>query len=158
MNTADVLNNSNVQAFLATIRHYESGGDYSILYGGGHFYDYSTHPDIKVPFHNPLRSGDGINDFSTAAGAYQINHPTWLVWSALPGTPSDFSPSSQDALAVAGLKLIGALPDVVAGNFASAIQKASGTWASMPGSTAQQNPAQYSAVLAMYQNYGGNIA
>jgi muramidase (phage lysozyme) len=161
MNTSDALANPNVAAFLATIKHYESNGDYSVLYGGSHFYDYSTHPDIKVPFHNPLRAShaDGTpNDWSTAAGAYQINYPTWKVWSVLPGTSSDFSPAAQDALAVAALRLLGALPDVVAGNFASAIDKVSSTWASMPGSKAQQNPAAFASVENTYQQFGGHVA
>lgn len=154
------LQDANVQAFLATIRHFESGGDYAILYGGGHFYDYSTHPNIHVPFYNPVRSGEqGVpNDYSTAAGAYQINHPTWLLWSAVPGAPSDFSPASQDYLAVVGLQLKGALPDIIAGNFASAVDKVSATWASMPGSTAHQNPATLAAVMNVYTSHGGVIA
>lgn len=159
--TDAALSNQNVQALASTVKHYESGNDYSILYGGGHFYDYSTHPDIKVPFHNPMRSphADGTpNDWSTAAGAYQINYPTWKVWSALPGTPGDFSPSTQDALFIAALRLLGALPDAMAGNFSAVIDKISGTWASMPGSSAGQHPAAFAAVQNTYQNYGGTVA
>ncbi len=147
--------NPNVQAFLAMIRHFESGGDYSILYGGGHFTDFSTHPDIRVPFINPA---SGKSDYSTAAGAYQINYPTWLVWSAVPGAPDDFSQASQDYLAVVGLQLDGALPDIIAGNFAAAVDLVSDTWASMPDSTAQQNPATLAAALSVYQNNGGMLA
>jgi len=158
MNPKDALKNINVLAFLSTIARYESNGDYSILYGGGHFTDFSTHPNVHVPFHNPNKSGDGINDYSTAAGRYQINHPTWLLWRALPGAPSDFSPYSQDLLAVIGLQLKGALPDIIAGNFSAAMDKVSQTWASMPGSTAQQNSKTFDAVRITYLNNGGQIA
>lgn len=148
------LANPNVQAFLAMIRHFESGGDYSILYGGGHFDSYAKHPDIRVPFFNPETQRD---DFSTAAGAYQINYPTYLTWNAI-AMCGDFSPSSQDALAITGLKLHGVLPDIMAGNFASAVAGISNVWASMPGSQAQQHPARLAMVQQIYEANGGLIA
>jgi muramidase (phage lysozyme) len=165
--TAAALQNQNVQAFLAMIRQFESGGDYNILYGPPrsdplydpnaptHFTDMSAFPDIRINFTNPAT---GNPDFSTAAGAYQINHPTYLVWSVLPGTPGDFSPATQDYLAVNGLKIIGALNDIIAGNFQTAVETASGTWASLPGSTAMQNPKSLQVAQNAYQNYGGTIA
>lgn len=155
MDTNVALQNKNVQAFLATIRHTESGGDYRILYGGSHFSDFATHPDQKIYFFNEATQKE---DFSTAAGAYQINHPTWLLWRVLPGTPQDFSPATQDYLAVNGLKLIGALPDIIAGNFAAAIDIASGTWASLPGSRAKQHPVSFALVEGVYTDHGGIIA
>lgn len=160
INPIDALNDQNVQAFLSMIGQDESHGDYYILYGGGHFTDTSTHPNVKVPFYNPNRAGpEGVpNDFSTAAGKYQINHPTWLLWSAVPGTPNDFTPESQDYLAVTGLQLIGALSDIIAGNFSAALDTASGTWASLPGSTAQQNPKTLQVATNQYLNFGGSIA
>ncbi len=152
----DAANNKNVQAFLATIRRFESGDDYYILYGGGHFSDDSSHPHVKVPFHNPLRSGEGINDFSTAAGAYQINWPTWLTIQAGAFLP-DFSPASQDEAAIWLLNYHGVLPDIIAGNFASAMSLASGTWASLPGSDARQNPQSLQTVMTVYKNNGGTV-
>lgn len=161
INPSDALQNPNVRGFLGMIRQFESHGDYSILYGGGHFTDYSTHPDVRVPFVNrnkPLHADGTPNDYSTAAGAYQITHPTWLLWSAVPGAPTDFTPASQDYLAVVGLQLIGALQDIIDGNFYTALDTASGTWASLPGSTAQQNPKSVQTVQNAYLNFGGTIA
>lgn len=155
MTTNSALSNANVQAFLAMIRHFESGGDYAILYGGGHFSDFSTHPDVKVPFYDQQL---GREDYSTAAGAYQINYPTWLIWRAVALTGNDFSPPSQDKLAIAGLKLHGVLPDIMEGNFAAAVAGISNVWASMPGSAAQQNPASLAAVRTVYTDNGGLIA
>ncbi len=148
------LQNKNVLAFLAMIRASESRGDYSVLYGGGHFSDFSKHPDVKVPFFNPETDKE---DYSTAAGAYQINYPTWLLIQAAAFLP-DFSPASQDEAAVWLLKLRGALPDVMAGNFQNAIQTASKTWASLPYSTANQNPVKYDVAMNRYINAGGVIA
>lgn len=153
MNTQDALNNKNVQAFLAMIRQFESGGDYSILYGGGHFTDYSTHPNVRVPFFNPATQR---NDYSTAAGAYQIINPTWrgLKFLGL----GDFSPRSQDVMAVQLLKACGALADIVAGDFVGAIDSASGTWASLPKSTSGQRKVSMQVALASYKSNGGITA
>lgn len=156
------LNNKNVRAFLAMIRRFESDNMYNRLFSEtkgvvSTFADYSRHPDIKVPFHDSLRPPheDGsANNFSTAAGAYQINWPTWLTIQAVAFLP-DFSPRSQDLAAIWLLKLRGVLPDVIAGNFKAAIYKAGQTWASLPGSAAGQNPKSYNVALDAYTNYGG---
>jgi len=157
MDVSTALQDKNVQAFLAMIRRFESANDYTVLYGGSHFSDDSAHPDVHIQFHNPLRSTPGNNDWSTAAGAYQINYPTWLGIQSVAYLP-DFTPSSQDAAAVWLLKLHGVLPDIVAGNFSSAVQKASATWASLPGNSAGQRPRDYQVALNAYTNFGGSIA
>lgn len=157
MNTADALQNKNVRAFLAMIRQFESNGQYNVLYGGGHFNDYSDHPHVKVPFFNPARAPhpDGTpNDFSTAAGAYQINWPTWKMVSVLIGA-SDFSPGMQDEAAVQLLKINGALTDILAGDFKAAIDSASSTWASLPSSTSGQRKVSQQVALNTYTIYGG---
>lgn len=159
VNTSDALNNANVRAFLAMVKQFESNGDYSVLYGGGHFSDFSDHPNVRVPFYNPKKPGlVGMpNDYSTAAGAYQINHPTWLlVYPLIDGT--DFSPASQDEAAVALLKDNGALSLIIAGDFQGAIDAASGTWASLPSSTSGQRKVSMQVAQSAYQNNGGTFA
>ena len=160
INSTDAASNANVKAFLAMIRQFESAGDYSVIYGGGHFSDFSDHPDIKVPFVNPARPphADGTpNDFSTAAGAYQINWPTWqMLYPLINGT--DFSPASQDEAAIQLLKINGALTDVIAGNFQDAIDSASGTWASLPASTSGQPKQSMATAQTVYTSNGGQLA
>ena len=148
------MQNANVQAFLAMIRRFESNGDYNVLYGGGHFQDMSHHPDVHVPFYNPAT---GKDDYSTAAGAYQFNYPTWLEVQTVAALP-DFSQSSQDIAAVWLLKIRGVLPDILAGNFDKALQSASRIWASLPGSTAGQNPQSYASAYNAYTGDGGTVA
>jgi muramidase (phage lysozyme) len=155
IDSVDALNHPNVKAFLAMIKKFESNGEYNILYGGGHFSKFDKHPNIRVPFFNPKT---GKNDFSTAAGAYQINHPTYLTLQALPNIPSDFSARSQDLMAVALLKMRGALGFVVAGDFGRAVLAASGTWASLPYSDSGQNKQGYNTALNTYTNNGGSLA
>src|SRR3989442_550697 len=81
----------NVQAFLALIRQAESGNDYGVIAGGAHFDDFSEHPFIVDP-NRPRPLG------TTAAGAYQMTRPTWIMARDGAGV-SDFSPASQDAAA-----------------------------------------------------------
>jgi muramidase (phage lysozyme) len=73
-----------VSAMLATIRARE-GREYNVITGGQTIDDFSQHPNIRVKD-------------STAAGAYQFNHPTWMEHKAAVGL-SDFSPASQDLAA-----------------------------------------------------------
>lgn len=168
IDTRAALNNSNVQAFMALIRKPESNGIYNVLYGGGTFSDYSQHPQVRVPFYNPKRApnGDGSpNDYSTAAGAYQINYPTWLLIQSLAALEKipllDFSPASQDIAAVLLLKMNGALPLVLYGHFKEALYEASGGangllgWASLPGSTSGQHQISLATAQQIYAAAGG---
>lgn len=148
------LDDPRVRAFLDMIARFESAGRYDVIYGGGTFSDYSKHPAVRVPFFNPAT---GRQDYSTAAGRYQINKPTYDWIAPIVGV-SDFSPNSQDRLAVALLLARGALEDVIAGRFDEALATASGTWASLPGSKSGQRQALYSVARAEYLKNGGTIA
>lgn len=123
----DALRTQNMRAFLVLIRTGEGTiGDsgYRTLYGGGLFDSYVDHPPGTV-------TAGGLT--SSAAGAYQILAGTWREMQALYGLP-DFSPASQDVAAVGLIKRRGALGDVLAGRFDSAIAKCAREWASLPGS------------------------
>lgn len=148
------LGNANVRAFLDMIARFESGARYDIIYGGGTFTSYAAHPNVRIPFFNPAT---GKQDISTAAGRYQINKPTYNLIAPALGI-SDFSPESQDAMAVGLLYLRGALSAVESGNFEEAVRKSSGTWASLPMSTSGQPKAAYSTALAEYLKHGGTTA
>lgn len=124
---AQALSTQNMQAFLVLIRTGEGtlgSNGYRTLYGGGLFDGYADHPRRKV-------TAGGIT--SSAAGAYQILSGTWDEMRAKYGLP-DFSPASQDIAAVGLIKRRGALGDVLAGRFDSAIAKCNREWASLPGS------------------------
>lgn len=154
INDRDALSDGNVQAFLAMIRKFESAGRYNVLYGGGTFNDYSKHPQVRVPFFNPRTER---NDYSTAAGAYQITFPTWQTILRNAGA-GDFSPASQDAAAVWLLKLCGALAPIMSGDFDTAIKAASKTWASLPYTDSKQNHVSIASARTAYTGAGGVIA
>lgn len=78
------------QAFLMALYVGESGGDYTILYGGSHFTAPPwVHPNRPIPI-------PGTDLHSTAAGAPQFLYSTWQTTAAANGF-TDFSPANQDA-------------------------------------------------------------
>ena len=117
---------SKVAAFLAMIRQYESGNDYSVINGGAHFTDFSHHPDVIIP-----------PGTSTAAGAYQIIYSTWVQYSDQYNL-TDFSPTSQDQAAYWILNDTGAIDALNVDDIATALADASTQWASLPGSPSGQ--------------------
>lgn len=120
--------NDNVRRFLDFLGQAE-GADYDVIVGGSRFDDFSRHPNIVG-----LRTAEGP---STAAGKYQITGTTYRDFAPRLGI-NDFSPESQDRLALAIIESEGALEDVQAGNFDAAIQKLGGRWASLPSSPYSQ--------------------
>jgi muramidase (phage lysozyme) len=152
----------NEQAYLDMIAACEgTAGDYGYraLFGytpsNNRVFDngYATHPNIRVPYANP----DGSSNYSTAAGRYQIIHSTFLDLQAKLGTV-DFSPQTQDAMALRLIQDAGALPDVDAGNLQAAIDATSGLWASLPASHYPQPKRTFAFALAAYTNAGGTVA
>ncbi len=143
-----LLNNRNVQALLRVIRTGEGTADeggYSRLYGGAKFNSYADHPRQAI-------TRWGIT--STAAGAYQFLSRTWDETRRIMKLP-DFSPRSQDLGALGRIAARGALADVVAGRFTTAIRKLNKEWASLPGSPYGQKTMNFTAALAIYTGNGG---
>jgi hypothetical protein len=88
---------------LALIRRYESGHDYTILYGGGHF-----SADTPVDGSGfPIWEG---KDNSHAAGAYQMQPKFWAFYAARLGLTDFINPRSQDAVAAAAWQVEGFAP------------------------------------------------
>jgi muramidase (phage lysozyme) len=148
--TAADMANTNVQAMLRVIRRGEGTADeagYRRIFGGQLFTGWADHPRLKV-----TKSGYT----STAAGAYQFLASTWDETKRLMGLP-DFSPRSQDWGAVGRMAYRGALEDVKAGRFETAIRKIAREWASMPGSPYGQPVITMETARAVYVSAGGSI-
>lgn len=159
-------------AFLYMIRRAEhsvltSDADtYRTFYGGARFNGFADHP-VKTKEMRGVRLSDSMcanagfkpGCVSTAAGAYQIIEPTWErvraagAWG--PRLP-DFSPASQDEAARRLLMTSGALSRLESGDLTGAIERAGREWASLPGSTAKQNPKTMERAIAFY-NQGLNL-
>lgn len=144
----------NLNAFLLMLRQAEgtaSADGYAALYGyrpgnGKVFTDFSKHPNVyfKTPWGG-----------TTAAGAYQITFGTYKDAAAATGL-TDFSPATQDAMAVWLIDRRGrALQDVLAGRVQAAIAKLGNIWASLPSSKSGQPQRSLDQLVSVYQNQGG---
>ena len=150
------LKSSNVKAFLDAIAEAE-GGEYDFMYGAvkgqkGNKYrmmDYSTHP------------GAGVHG-GTPAGRYQIIKDTWERIGKILGL-SDFSPDTQDLMAIEILRASGIVKLVVAGDIDKALPAASVQWSTLPQGPNKpgkyedrgQIAMKYDKFIALYESKGG---
>lgn len=122
--------NPNVQNFLKIIANAEGVKyGYNTLFGNTYIQSLAAHPNTLVPF----KDKTGKTDYSTAAGAYQFLYGTWERLRKTFGF-TNFGGRNQDLAAIALISEKGALSDVETGNYASAIKKLGGVWASLPSS------------------------
>ena len=118
--------NPNVRIMLDLISRAEGNTNYDTLVGGGKFDDFSSHPN-KTVYLKSLKKVIA----SDAAGRYQIMGANWGPYSKRLGL-KDFSPESQDKIAIQMLADRGALDSVLKGNFKSAVKKSGSQWTSLP--------------------------
>ena len=106
---------------------------YNVGFGGQTFDSYAAHPNTRKTF----TQTDGKQNVTTAAGRYQFIGPTWDATAKKLGL-KDFSPANQDKAAIELIRQNGALDNVLTGDYAGAVNKLGGVWASLPSSTAPQ--------------------
>lgn len=148
---------SNRKAFLDMIAWSEIGprllsasdNGYNVIVGGELFDNYSTHPKRSVRLERL-----GIN--STAAGRYQLLYRYWIAYSRLLKLP-DFSPASQDAIALQQIRECRALDDIDAGRFDEAVRKCARIWASLPCAGYGQHENGLDDLRAAYVSAGGAL-
>lgn len=110
------------------------------------FNDYIDHPRV---LNKQLKS--------TAAGRYQILTRIYDFYKKLLDLP-DFSPDSQDAIALHLIKECDALKDIESGDIKSAIEKCRSRWASFPKAGYGQHENKTENLLAAYIAAGGEVA
>lgn len=147
---------TNLSAFLDTIA-FSEGTDkpgqptrdhgYDVLVGGGLFVGYADHPRklIDLP---------SLGIKSTAAGRYQVLARYFDAYKKQLGLP-DFSPASQDKIAIQLIKECKALDDVNAGRISVALHKCRSRWASLPGAGYGQHEHTTDRLIGIYQTKGG---
>ncbi|MEH2024092.1 glycoside hydrolase family 24 protein [Nostoc sp.] len=138
-----------LSAFLATIRWAETGTSevesYRKLVFNGTFNNFSTHPLKKQCA--PI---NGKNICSTAAGAYQMLDKSWYdIQPKL--NLKDFSPASQDKMAIEYIRRNNALSDIEAGRFDTAVCKVGRIWASFPCNNYAQPQKSLAELRSVYQ-------
>lgn len=115
-----------------------------------HLFDnYEDHPRVLVALPKL-----GIK--STAAGRYQILARYYDAYKKQLRLP-DFSPASQDAIALQLIRECNALDDIDQGRFARAVFKCRSRWASLPGAGYSQPEKSIDSLLAAYQKAGGKL-
>jgi muramidase (phage lysozyme) len=146
----------NLKAFLDVIAKSEGtfgkGDDgYNVMVGGRLFEDYSRHPHPKVWINS-------INNYSSASGRYQLLYRYWLVYleklhlERCEG--GSFGKIAQDLCAIQQIKERKALADIEAGRLASALEKVSNIWASLPGGVQHQTTTVASLTKAFVDSGG----
>lgn len=153
---------NNLRAFLDMIAVSELGAKlikmsdngYNVIVGSTPanpilFHDYSDHPRKLVQIKPGLAS--------TAAGRYQLLKRYFDAYKASLHLP-DFSPASQDAIAIQQIKECRALPDIESGHIRIAIAKCSHIWASLPGNTYGQHQNSIASLEDAYERAGGVFA
>lgn len=153
--------NQNRKAFLDMIAVSEGTatlGDrgYNVLFGSNKtqvliFTSYAKHPGVLIDADGKL---GGLQ--STAAGRYQLLYRYYYPYKKLLNLP-DFSPDSQDKIALQQIKEQRALDDVDAGRFEIAVQKCRNIWASLPGAGYGQKENKIEDLKKAYANAGGTF-
>jgi len=123
---------------------------YDVLVGGGLFRGYADHPRALVNLPK-------LKIQSTAAGRYQLLQRYWDAYRKTLRL-ADFSPLSQDLVALQQIRERGALPLVQAGKVPEAISKVKNIWASLPGAGYGQHEREPEDLLAVYRQKGGETA
>ena len=113
------------------------------------FSNYADHPRRLITISPALKS--------TAAGRYQLLQRYFDVYKRQLGL-KDFSPASQDAIALQQIRERKALPLIDAGKFDAAVAQVRNIWASLPGAGYGQNEHSIEHLRAAYVAAGGVIA
>jgi muramidase (phage lysozyme) len=151
---SDICMTNNLKAFLDMIAISEGtarlgNNGYNVIVGGQLFKDYHDHPGVKVWIPR-------IKKYSSAAGRYQILHRYWDHYKKQLKLP-DFSPDSQDKVAIQMIKEQKALKDIEEGRIEEAINKCANIWASLPGAGYNQHENSMEKLMIAYHNAGGGI-
>ncbi|SFY31021.1 glycoside hydrolase family 24 protein [Azotobacter vinelandii] len=157
--SAAVAGGANTLAFLDLIAWSEGTDNgrqptldhgYDVVVGGGLFVGYADHP-------RKLISLPQLGIKSTAAGRYQILSRYYDHYRKSLGLP-DFSPISQDKIALQLIRECRALDDIKAGRISEAIHKCRSRWASLPGAGYGQHEHAVEDLLAQFIAAGGELS
>jgi len=127
----------------------DSDDGYNVVVGGTLFEGYDDHPRQKVFIPK-------YSIYSTAAGRYQILEHYFDAYKSRLDLP-DFSPESQDKIALQLIRECNATSLIASGKIQNAILACSSRWASFEGSLAGQHTNSVASLLEAYKNAGGEL-
>lgn len=145
----------NLAAFLDMLAFSEIGerllkasdDGYNVIVGGSMFESYVDHPRKKVDLPR-------LSFISTAAGRYQVLMRYYDAYKEQLHL-TDFSPLSQDQIAIQLIKECRALDEIEAGLFGKAVDLVKSRWASLPGAEYNQHEQKLDKLRKVYLNCGG---
>lgn len=121
-----------------------------MIVGGQLFEGYADHPRVLVALPK-------LDIQSTAAGRYQLLRRYYDLYRKTLGL-KEFSPLSQDLIALQQIRERRALPLIQAGKIVDAIARVRNIWASLPGAGYGQHEHTLADLLAVYRKAGGTVA
>jgi len=115
-----------------------------------------VHPNKRTPF----TQTDGLPNYTTAAGRYQMLYRTATRLRAKLNIVAEdwFAPSYQDVMAMELISECKAMSDVKNGNIPTALLKCAPVWASLPGSVYKQPKRDLDFAIAAFTDSGGRLA
>jgi len=122
---------------------------YDVLVGGQLFTSYADHPRVLVDLPK-------LRIQSTAAGRYQLLRRYFDSYRKTLNL-RDFSPLSQDLIALQQIRERRALPLIQSGQVVEAIKAVRNIWASLPGAGYGQHEQKLDDLLAVYRRAGGEV-
>lgn len=122
---------------------------YDVLVGGQLFTSYADHPRVLVDLPK-------LRIQSTAAGRYQLLRRYFDSYRKTLNL-RDFSPLSQDLIAMQQIRERRALPLIQSGKVVEAIKAVRNIWASLPGAGYGQHEQKLDDLLAVYRRAGGEV-
>lgn len=142
-NMDSLLVNPNVRKALDMLSFAEGTTKYgySTAFGNTPLPNIDTIPNVGKTF----TDNNGKTQTTHAVGRYQYQPTTYKPIADSLGI-SGFTPKEQDIVAIAHLAKLGALPNILAGDFTGAINKMGGEWAGLPSSTAPQNKRSWNEI------------
>ena len=121
---------------------------YDVIVGGELFTDYSDHlANLSA------KPKTQINRRRTLPASFSR---WWDAYRKQLGL-KDFSPKSQDAVALQQIKERGALPMIDRGDIRQAIDRCSNIWASLPGAGYGQFEHKADSLIAKFKEVGGTV-
>lgn len=123
---------------------------YDVIVGGQLFRGYADHPRVLVDLPK-------LRIQSTAAGRYQLLRRYFDAYRKTLGL-RDFSPLSQDLIALQQIRERRALPLIQAGKIAEAIHAVRNIWASLPGAGYGQHEQKLARLIEIYRQAGGEVS
>ncbi len=121
---------------------------YDVIVGGELFTDYSDHL-ANLSRYTP-------NSNQQPPDVIQLLSRWWDAYRKQLGL-KDFSPKSEDAVALQQIKERGALPMIDRGDIRQAIDRCSNIWASLPGAGYGQFEHKADSLIAKFKEAGGTL-